>query len=66
VSAAARAAARHAGALWRGLRAVCGDDAYERYCAHLAARHPERTPPGRRAFYLEEQQRKWRGVSRCC
>ena len=53
-------------ALRRWLRALSGDDAYERYCAHHAAVHPDQPLLGRRAFYEEALQRKWSGMSRCC
>jgi len=53
-------------ALWHALRALSGDDAYERYRAHQRACHPREAPLGRRAFYEESQRRKWSGVSRCC
>jgi uncharacterized short protein YbdD (DUF466 family) len=53
-------------ALWQGLRAVSGDDAYERYLVHLAQAHPGAVPLSRRAFYLEEERRKWSGINRCC
>ena len=55
------------GWLWRGLRAVSGDDAYERYVAHERAHHPDRQPMDRRAFYLAEQHRRFSsGPTRCC
>jgi Protein of unknown function (DUF466). len=38
-------------AFWAWLRAVSGDDAYERYLAHHAAAHPDRAPLDRRAFF---------------
>ena len=53
-------------ALWELLRALSGDDAYERYSVHHAHRHPGQPRLSRRAFYLEDQRRKWSGVSRCC
>jgi uncharacterized short protein YbdD (DUF466 family) len=53
-------------ALWRGLRALTGDDAYERYRSHAAARHPGEPVMTRRAFVADEQRRRWSGVSRCC
>jgi uncharacterized short protein YbdD (DUF466 family) len=56
----------HAATVWRGLRTACGDDAYERYCAHRAAGHALEPPLSRRAFYEDAQRRKWSGVSRCC
>jgi uncharacterized short protein YbdD (DUF466 family) len=61
-----RAVLSGARALWGALRAASGDDAYERYRAHQAARHADATPLSRRAFYEERERRKWSGVSRCC
>jgi uncharacterized short protein YbdD (DUF466 family) len=55
-----------AAALWRSLRALSGDDAYERYRAHHAAHHPAEPLMSRRAFCAEAMRRKWSGVSRCC
>jgi uncharacterized short protein YbdD (DUF466 family) len=52
--------------LWRFIRTLAMDDAYERYLAHHAQAHRGAPPLNRRAFYLSEQQRKWTGVSRCC
>ncbi len=49
----------------RWLRALSGDDAYERYLAHHARAH-EGTPLSRRAFYAEREAAKWGGISRCC
>lgn len=53
-------------ALWAGLRAVTGDDAYERYIEHHAAQHPGTPPLSRRAFYEAEQNRQWSRINRCC
>jgi uncharacterized short protein YbdD (DUF466 family) len=47
------------------LRAVSGDDAYERYLTHHARVH-EGPPLSRRAFYAEREAAKWSGISRCC
>ncbi len=53
--------------LWDALRALAGDDAYERYLAHRQAHHAgEGAPLDRRRFYQAEQERKWNGVRRCC
>jgi uncharacterized short protein YbdD (DUF466 family) len=52
--------------LWAGLRAVLGDDAYDRYLRHCRARHPDAEPLDRRAFYASELDRRWRQVNRCC
>ncbi len=52
--------------LWAGLRALLGDDAYERYLRHCRARHPDAEPLDRRAFYASELDRRWKQVNRCC
>jgi uncharacterized short protein YbdD (DUF466 family) len=52
--------------LWKLLRALATDDAYERYVAHHAQAHGHAKPITRREFYLRQQQSKWSGVSRCC
>ncbi len=53
--------------LWRGLRTLSGDDAYERYLEHVRRRHPGEVPLDRRSFYLAEQARRWNGgPNRCC
>lgn len=52
--------------LWKLLRTLASDDAYERYLAHYEQAHAGAAPLTRRAFYVCEQQRKWTGVSRCC
>ena len=52
--------------LWAWLRALLGDDAYERYLRHCIARHPEAEPLDRRAFYASELDRRWKQVNRCC
>lgn len=54
------------GALWRFIRRVSGDDAYERYLRHHAEAHPRETALGRKEFFRREQERKWNGVRRCC
>ena len=53
-------------ALWRWLRAVSGDDGYERYLAHHAAAHPDCVPLDRGTWYREHQAAAWARVKRCC
>ena len=53
-------------AFWGWLRAVSGDDAYERYLAHHAAAHPGCAPLDRRAFFRDRQSAAWAKVKRCC
>jgi uncharacterized short protein YbdD (DUF466 family) len=48
--------------LWRFLRQWSGDSAYETYLA----RTRQAPPLGRRAFYLDSLERRYRGPSRCC
>lgn len=57
---------RRVRALWQALRALSGDDAYERYRAHHAARHAGEPFMSRREFCAEAVRRKWSGVNRCC
>jgi len=52
--------------IWSALRALSGDDAYERYCRHRAAAHPGAPLLSRRAFCAEAEGAKWNGVTRCC
>jgi len=53
-------------AAWSYLRAVSGDDAYERYVAHHTAEHPGEPLMSRKAYFAERQRQKWTGVTRCC
>ena len=53
-------------AVWRYLRAVSGDDAYERYLVHHAAHHAAEPVVTRKDFFNDRQRQKWMGVSRCC
>ncbi len=52
--------------LWKFIRRLSGDDAYERYLAHHAAAHPGEPPLSRREYFKREQERKWGGIRRCC
>lgn len=59
--------ARDAGVrAWRVLRTLAGEDAYERYLAHLQAMHPDREPMTATAFYRQREVQKWDGIKRCC
>ncbi len=52
--------------IWTGLRAITGDDAYERYVRHCLHRHPGATLLDRGSFYRAELDRRWSQVNRCC
>lgn len=66
MSAADAPMVRWIGAAWRYLRAVSGDDAYERYLMHHAVHHAGEPLVTRKDFFDDRQRRKWIGVSRCC
>jgi uncharacterized short protein YbdD (DUF466 family) len=51
--------------IWKMLRRLSGDDAYERYLAHWRERH-QGEPLDRKAFQASEVHRRWSGVRRCC
>ena len=51
---------------WAALRAILGDDAYERYVEHVRRRHPGATPIQRADFDRQELDRRWSQVNRCC
>lgn len=64
---ATNACTRLSRALWRFLRMLSRDDAYERYLQHHQVAHTATSARlSRQEFYLREQQRKWSGISRCC
>ncbi len=58
--------------LWRILRQLSGDDAYERYLAHFANHaHDEscaaaQVPLTKAEFFRQWQDAKWQGIKRCC
>ncbi|MCE9551221.1 MAG: YbdD/YjiX family protein [Betaproteobacteria bacterium] len=52
--------------VWRVIRELSGDDAYERYIAQHATNFPDTTPLARKDFFLYQQQKKWSGIQRCC
>ncbi|HTQ36930.1 MAG TPA: YbdD/YjiX family protein [Steroidobacteraceae bacterium] len=48
------------------LRGVTGDDAYEKYLAHMRTSAPRATPLGEREFFRAQLEQKWRCVNGCC
>lgn len=52
--------------IWQFIRRVSGDDAYERYLRRHGEAHPHEPPLDRKAFFRQEQDRKWNGIRRCC
>jgi len=57
---------RWAERLWRFVREVSGDDAYERYLAHLASAHADAAPMNRAEYFRMRQDEKWNRITRCC
>jgi uncharacterized short protein YbdD (DUF466 family) len=61
-------------AFWRYIRRLTGDDAYEQYLKHFAEHHAEQGSSdeeapallSREAFFKEWQDKKWKGIKRCC
>ena len=51
---------------WRFLRQVSGDDAYERYLAHMTSAHPAQPVMTRGAYFRSRQEQRWNRISRCC
>ena len=54
------------GKSWRFLRQVSGDDAYDRYLAHMSRLHPGQPVIARGAYFRARQEQKWSRISRCC
>lgn len=52
--------------IWRVIRELSGDDAYERYIAQHAIDYPGVRPLARKDFFHCQQQKKWGGIRRCC
>lgn len=52
--------------VWKWVRELSGDDAYERYLHHHTQHHADQPPLTRQAFFLWRQESKWNGVRRCC
>jgi len=62
--------------VWRSVRQLSGDDAYERYLQHYAEHHVDyrqdgfqgeaEQPLSKEAFFKDWQDKKWTGVKRCC
>lgn len=51
------------------IRALSGENAYELYLAHWRDRHGgegDSVPLDRKAFFKQQQERKWNGINRCC
>jgi len=61
--------------LWQMMRRLSGDDAYEQYLRHYAEHHQGddavtdgTTEPilSMEEFFKQWQDKKWKGVKRCC
>lgn len=56
--------------VWKIVRRLSGDDAYERYLEHHARCHAGAdhrcAPLSRAEFFKQWQDQKWNGIKRCC
>jgi uncharacterized short protein YbdD (DUF466 family) len=52
--------------IWRTIRELSGDDAYDRYLQHHTEHHSACIQLSREAFFKQWQDGKWQGVKRCC
>ncbi|OIQ88790.1 hypothetical protein GALL_293140 [mine drainage metagenome] len=67
--------------LWKNIRRLSGDDAYEQYLQHYSQYHSQQhhaepqventdvedaEPLSREVFFKQWQDKKWKGVKRCC
>jgi uncharacterized short protein YbdD (DUF466 family) len=52
--------------IWRGIREWCGDTAYERYVQSHARNSYGLPLLSREEFYIEQLQKRYSRVSRCC
>ena len=48
------------------LRGVTGDDAYEKYIAHMRANQPGDTPMSERDFFRAQLEQKFNCINGCC
>jgi uncharacterized short protein YbdD (DUF466 family) len=48
------------------LRGVTGDDAYDKYVAHLMRTQPAEKPMSAEAFFRAQLEQKWNCVNGCC
>lgn len=48
------------------LRGVTGDDAYEKYLAHMQGNEPAATPMTEKEFFRAQMEQKWSCINGCC
>ena len=48
------------------LRGVTGDDAYEKYVAHLQRAEPSQQPMSEKDFFRAQMEQKWSCINGCC
>jgi uncharacterized short protein YbdD (DUF466 family) len=48
------------------LRGVTGDDAYEKYLAHLQRNNPGEKPLSAADFFRAQMEQKWNCINGCC
>jgi uncharacterized short protein YbdD (DUF466 family) len=48
------------------LRGVTGDDAYEKYVAHMQTTEPSNAPMSEKDFFKARMEQKWSCINGCC
>lgn len=61
------AVTRAAKTVWWYMGELVGDKSYEKYVAHIRARHPERPVPTKKEFWkVKYDEQEANPASRCC
>jgi len=53
-------------ALWRLACELSDDNAYAHYLQHHVKAHPQLPPLSSKAFFEQQQARKWNSINHCC
>ena len=48
------------------LRGVTGDDAYDKYVAHMRANQPQERVMSAQEFFRAQMEQKWSCINGCC
>ncbi len=48
------------------LRGVTGDDAYEKYVAHMRVSEPQQQLMSEKEFFRAQMEQKWSCINGCC
>lgn len=51
---------------WKFFQDLIGESDYERYLEHYLSEHPGKQPLTKQEFYMQETERKWNNIRKCC